>query len=169
MTFTPVGDGARTSTLSLSYNDGGAAQVAARAVTGTATTKALLNIYDWNGRERRPAVTGGNGPPFDFGVWGVAVDHQFTLRNDGGGPATMIGSAGSMGTGFAWKDGTYPGSGGDCGATLAVGATCTAGGHVHAQRRRDAVRPGARRLQRRRRDAHGDPRDDGNADRRAPT
>ena len=43
------GDGARTSTLSLSYNDGGTTQVAARAVTGTATTKALLNVYDYNG------------------------------------------------------------------------------------------------------------------------
>ncbi len=57
-------------------------------------------------------------------MWGVPVDHEFTVRNDGGGPATMAGSAGAMGTGFSWKDGTYPGTGGDCGAMLAIGATC---------------------------------------------
>ena len=123
VTFTPVGDGARTSTLSLSYNDGGTTQVAARAVTGTATTKALLNVYDYNG-QNGPDGPSGNGPPYDFGVWGVAVDHEFTVRNDGGGPATMAGSAGALGTGFSWKDGTYPGTGGDCGAMLAIGATC---------------------------------------------
>src|SRR4029079_5619757 len=67
VTFTPAGDGARTSTLSLSYNDGGATQVAARALTGTATTKAMLNIYDFNGQSG-PAGNGGNGPPYDFGI-----------------------------------------------------------------------------------------------------
>jgi hypothetical protein len=34
-------------------------------------------------------------------------------------------SGGAMGTGFAWKDGVYPGTGGDCGPSLAKGATCT--------------------------------------------
>jgi hypothetical protein len=123
VTFTPTGDGGRTSTLSLAYNDGATTQVAARALTGTATTKAMLNIYDWNG-PNGPEGNGGNGAPLDYGVWGVAADHEFTVRNDGGGPATMMASAGTLGTGFNWKDGTYPGTGGDCGAMLAVGATC---------------------------------------------
>jgi hypothetical protein len=123
VTFTAAGDGVRSSTLSISYYDGGAAQIAARALTGTATTKALLNVYDWNG-QTPPDGPASNWPPFDFGVWGVPIDHQFTLRNDGGGPASMAASAGSMGTGFAWKNGNYPGTGGDCGATLAAGATC---------------------------------------------
>ena len=39
-----------------------------------------------------------------------------------------------------------------------------AGGHVHAQRPGDAVRSGAGRVQRRRRHAHRDPRDDGHTD-----
>jgi len=124
VTFTPMGDAARTSTLSVSYNDGANTQVVARALTATATTKAMLNIYDWNG-QNGPESSGGNGPPYDFGVWGVPVDHEFTVRNDGGGPATMMGSAGAMGTGFGWKNVNYPGSiGGDCGGMLAVGATC---------------------------------------------
>jgi len=96
----------------------------ARALTATATTKAMLTIYDFNG-PNGPEGSGGNGGPYDFGVWGVPVDHEFTVRNDGGGPATMMASAGSMGTGFAWKNANYPGSnGGDCGGMLAVGATC---------------------------------------------
>ena len=107
VTFTPMGDGSRTSTLSLAYNDGSSAEVAARAITGTATTKAMLTIYDWNGPER-PRGAGANGPPMDYGIWGVPVDHEFTVRNDGGGPATMVGNGGTMGTGFNWKDGTTP-------------------------------------------------------------
>src|SRR5262249_38242932 len=49
VTFTPSGDGARAGTLSISYSDGAATQVAVRALAGTATSKALLNIYDWTG------------------------------------------------------------------------------------------------------------------------
>jgi hypothetical protein len=120
--FSPSGDGQQASTLSIAYNDGVAARAATRALTGTATTKAMIDIYDWDNPP--PGGFGNNGPPFDFGVWGVANDHTFTLRNDGGGPASMMASGGSMGTGFAFKDGNYPGTTGDCGPTLAVGATC---------------------------------------------
>jgi len=124
VTFTPMGDGQRDGTLSLAYDDGGTTQIVARALTGTATTKAILNIYDWDG-QNGPEGSGGNGPPFDYGVWGVPVDHEFTVRNDGGGTATMIASGGTLGTGFAWKNGTFPGSpGGDCTGQLLVGATC---------------------------------------------
>ena len=54
----------------------------------------------------------------------------------------MAASAGSMGTGFAWKDGNYPGTGGDCGAMLAVGATCKLVVTFTPSGKRDVVRPG---------------------------
>ena len=104
-------------------------EVVTRGLTGTSTTHAVVNIYDFSG----PGGVGVNGqqgggapPPFDFMVWGVATDHQFTLRNDGGGPATSLATGGAMGTGFAWQGGTFPGTNGNCGPTLAIGATCTA-------------------------------------------
>jgi hypothetical protein len=124
--FTPSGDGPLAATLSISYRDGTVTQVATRALAGTATTKAIVNVYDWTG----PSGLGGgpgpgmNPPPFDYGVWGVPIIHTFTLRNDGGGPATMLASGGAMGTGFAWEDGAFPGTTGDCTGMLAVGGTC---------------------------------------------
>jgi hypothetical protein len=37
----------------------------------------------------------------------------------------MVSSGGSLGTGFAWKDGSFPGTGGTCTAMLASAAACT--------------------------------------------
>src|SRR5262249_304398 len=127
VTFTPAGDGPLAGTLSIGYSDGASAQVAVRALAATATSKALLNIYDWTDQYGQPnspgpSNQGANVPPFDYGVWGVPIDHTFTIRNDGGGPATMMASAGALGTGFSWKNVNYPGMGGDCGTGLAVGA-----------------------------------------------
>jgi hypothetical protein len=127
VTFSPSGDGPRTSTLSVSYNDGGTTQVATRVLTGTATTKALVNVYDWWDSQggSKPGNQSWTPPPYDYGLWGLPVEHTFTLRNDGGGAASMLANGGSMGTGFAWKDGSYPGTGGDCMTSLGVGATCS--------------------------------------------
>jgi hypothetical protein len=127
VTFSPSGDGPRTGTASVSYNDGSATQVATRVLTGTATTKALINVYDWWGPQGggNPGSQTWTPPPYDFGLWGLPVEHSFTLRNDGGGAASMVSNGGSMGTGFAWKDGSYPGTGGDCMTSLGVGGTCT--------------------------------------------
>jgi hypothetical protein len=122
VTFKPTDDGPHASTLSLSYLDGVASAAAVRALTGTATTKAVVTITDWSSAP----PPGSSPPPYDFGVWGFAVDHAFTVRNDGGGPATLLADGGAMGTGFAWRGGSYPGTnGGDCGSTLLAGATCT--------------------------------------------
>jgi hypothetical protein len=124
VTFTPSGNGPSTSTLTISYSDGSTAQLATRSLTAASTTHAVVNIYDWSG-PGMTAPTAGS-PPFDYGVWGVATDHPFTLRNDGGGPATLLGTGAAMGTGFAWQGGTFPGTTGNCTGSLAVGATCTA-------------------------------------------
>ena len=126
VTFSSSGNGLRSSALSVTYNDGTAAQAATRAINATATTKAVINVYDWYNPQGNspPGSQSWNPPPYDYGVWGVPVEHQFTLRNDGGGAASVMADGGSLGTGFAWKDGHYPGTGGTCGTSLAVGATC---------------------------------------------
>jgi hypothetical protein len=124
VTFTPSSNGPSSSTLTVSYSDGSTTQLATRALTAASTTHALVNIYDWSGPDM--SVPSADSPPFDYGVWGVATDHPFTLRNDGGGPATLLTTGAAMGTGFAWQGGTFPGTTGDCIGSLAVGATCTA-------------------------------------------
>ena len=125
VTFAPSGNGPATSTLTIAYAAGATTAHATRALTGTATTHAIVNVYDFFGPDGGgPSLN--NRTPFDYHVWGVATDYQFTVRNDGGGPATMLASGGAMGTGFAWQGGAFPGTNGNCLTTLAAGATCTA-------------------------------------------
>jgi hypothetical protein len=119
VTFTPVGNGARSSTLTVGYNDGHTGQTATRSLMGTAVAQAFLRFYDWQGPNQPIPWS-----PFDYGTWGTTTDHTFTISNDGGAQATVIADGGSMGAGFAWKGGTFPGTGGTCGATLNKGATC---------------------------------------------
>ncbi|HEY3358685.1 MAG TPA: choice-of-anchor D domain-containing protein [Polyangia bacterium] len=109
--FTPTGDGARASTITLAYTDAGGGHGASRAVTATATTRAFVQILDWDG----------SGPPmspFDYGTWGHATPHTFTVTNQGAQDASLTPAA------FATADFRYAG-GGDCGAALAHGASCT--------------------------------------------
>ena len=65
------------------------------------------------------------GSGFDYGFTAVPRDHTFYVRNIGGRPATEVGDGGKLGEGFAYKDGTYPGTGGTCGSSLAAGDLCT--------------------------------------------
>jgi hypothetical protein len=120
VTFTPSGSGARSSELAVGYNDGHAGQTATRALMGTAVAQAFLRFYDWQGPNQPIPWS-----PFDYGTWGIATDHTFTISNDGGAQATGIADGGGMGAGFAWKGGTFPGTGGTCTTTtLNKGTTC---------------------------------------------
>ena len=94
----------------------------------------MLNIYDYNG-PNGPEGAGANGPPMDYGVWGVPVDHEFTVRNDGGGPATMVGNGGTMGTGFSLEGRQLPGHRRRLRRHAGGERDLQAGGHVHAERR----------------------------------
>jgi hypothetical protein len=122
VTFTPVGSGARGSTITLEYNDGGnpGAQVS-KGLMGSAISGPLLRVYDWSG----PGGGSGTPPPFDYGTWGVSVYHQFTITNDGNAAAANIADGATLGGNFAYQGGTYPGTNGDCGTSLASGASCT--------------------------------------------
>lgn len=63
---------------------------------------------------------------YNFGTlyaWQV-VEKTFTVTNNGALTATSM-SGGSIGVPFAFKGGSYPGTGGSCGSTLAAGSNCT--------------------------------------------
>ena len=83
-----------------------------RDITGVGANPALLNISD--------------GATFDFGVIAAnsSVEHTFTVDNVGGTPSTSMSGLG-LAAPFSFKDGSYPGTGGSCGASLNNGAQCT--------------------------------------------
>jgi hypothetical protein len=109
--FSPTQASAGTATLSLSYNDGGAQQMATRDVSATAVAPAALVVSD--------------GPTYDFGAVAVngAAGHVFFVSNTGGWPASSVGP-GALMPPFQFLGGAWPGFGGDCGAVLAPGASC---------------------------------------------
>ncbi len=75
-----------------------------------------------------PAVLSvSDGPIYDFGVKQVATvtPHAFTVSNTGGKDATAMTGSFYLSVSFSFEGGTYPGTGGTCGASLAPGATCT--------------------------------------------
>lgn len=67
-----------------------------------------------------------DGSLFSYGTVGVgsSLDHTFTLTNTGGSTATSMGGGG-LAAPFTFVGGSYPGTGGTCGATLAPAGNCT--------------------------------------------
>ncbi len=112
VTYAPVGTGAHSSSMNLGYNDGVTIQSSNRAVTGTGAAPASLSLSD--------------GPTYDYGsiANGGTAEKSFTLTNGGGVPATAV-SGGGLAAPFAFKGGTFPGTGGTCTSTLNASATCT--------------------------------------------
>ncbi|MCC7402812.1 MAG: choice-of-anchor D domain-containing protein, partial [Bdellovibrionales bacterium] len=112
VTYAPTTTGAHSDTIDLTYSDGVGSATASRDVTGTGTTAAQLTISD--------------APTYDFGTQalGASVDKSFTVNNTGGTDATTMSGA-ALVLPFSYKGGTYPGTGGTCGATLAAGANCS--------------------------------------------
>ncbi len=110
--FDPASVGSYTDTLIISYNDSVNAQTAERAIDGESAL-AVLSISD--------------GPTHDFGnlVPGQTTSHTFTVANTGGMQATSLADAGGLAAPFTYQGGSYPGTGGTCGATLNVAASCT--------------------------------------------
>jgi hypothetical protein len=97
----PVGltlGGAVTHTMSILDDDGGVA---------------LLTISDGGANDFGPALIG------------TPTDKTFTISNGGSAIATSMVVATPLMTPFDFKDGSYPGTGGDCGAVVAVAGSCT--------------------------------------------
>jgi hypothetical protein len=112
VTFAPATTGAAADTMDLTYNNGVSAQTSSRDVQGTGATAASITIS--------------NGATYSFGTvaQGSSTDKSFTLTNGGGVSATGL-SGGGLAAPYAFKGGSYPGTGGSCLTTLAAAATCT--------------------------------------------
>ncbi|MCB0367731.1 MAG: choice-of-anchor D domain-containing protein, partial [Bdellovibrionales bacterium] len=111
VTYSPVSTGGHADTVQIDYFDGVVSKNSTRDLTGTGADPALLNIS--------------GGPLVDFGnnAIGGTATQLLTVTNAGGVPATGMAGSG-LAAPFSFNGGTYPGSGGNCGATLAAGANC---------------------------------------------
>ncbi len=104
-------------TMIINYNDGLAAQVSSRGINGVAVAPANITITESD--------------PYNFGtvVTGNSASHIFTVTNVGGVAATIASSTTVSGAGLAapfnFTGGVYPGSSGNCGVTIAAGASCS--------------------------------------------
>ena len=65
--------------------------------------------------------------PYDYGTRALTSvnDHTFTVTNNGGVAASSIADGLGLAAPFNWKDGSFPGTGGDCSTGLAASASCT--------------------------------------------
>ena len=110
--LSPTAAGTHNDTMTASYNDGVSSQSALRSLTGMSVTPATLTIS--------------HGATYDFGATAIGgtVTHSFIVSNGGGAPATSMSGTG-LATPYTFLGGGYPGTGGDCGGTLAPAGTCT--------------------------------------------
>ncbi len=105
----------------------------AKVIT-TASSSTRMCIYSLSGQEVTPTTPTpstallaiSNGATYDFGLksTGSSTSYTFTVSNTGGATATSMAGSG-LAAPFTFLGGTYPGTAGTCGATLASGATCT--------------------------------------------
>jgi len=111
VTYAPTTPAISNDTIDINYNDGAALQTSSRDVQGTGVTPALITISEAD--------------PFDFGLIanGGTTTHTFTLTNSGASSAASISEVG-MAAPFNFLGAGYPGTGGDCAATLGPAATC---------------------------------------------
>lgn len=112
--YIPSVTGTTSDTVRIGYNDGQSAQIATRLVTGTAVTTASLALSD--------------GPTFDFGsqLTTTSTTKTFTLTNSGGSTATALAvDSDTLTAPYSYLGGTYPGTGGTCGTSLAGSSSCT--------------------------------------------
>ena len=111
VTYSPAVVGVDTDTIELDYFDGVNTQTSLRDLTGTGVVPAFLTITE--------------APLYDYGTQAVGStsQHTFTLDNIGGAAATTLAEVG-LAVPYQFVGGTYPGTGGTCGTTLANGSQC---------------------------------------------
>lgn len=113
ISYTPITLGAHADSILVDYNDGANAQQASNDLQGTGAPPASLSISETD--------------PYNYGTVPVSgsQSHTFILTNAGGTTATSLTSAATLPTPWRWAGGgAFPGSGGDCVATLAPAANC---------------------------------------------
>ncbi len=110
--YDPTASGVHADTIMIGYIDGAVSQSTSRAIQGTGAAPALLEISD---------------PAWDFGTVspGNPADKIFTISNTGATTATALGVGTALTAPFSYKGGAFPGTGGDCAASIGAGASCT--------------------------------------------
>ncbi len=110
--YSPTAAAPDSSNLEYNYNDGVTGQSEISQLEGYGASPANLAISEAD--------------PYVYPMRGVgfSVNHTFTVTNMGGFSATALNEVGLAGP-FQFVGGTYPGTGGTCGATLTSGASCT--------------------------------------------
>lgn len=113
VTYSPASAGSDSASLDFMYDNGVSTGLTfSLPLDGNAIVPAVLTISD--------------GPSYDFGNvgFGTTPSHTFTVSNSGGLTATTM-NASALGGTFTFKGGSYPGTGGNCGANLSAASTCT--------------------------------------------
>ena len=115
--YNPVASGSNSSTLQLNFNDGLIANNKTAALTATSNTVASLasspSSKDFGTRPTNSS--------------GANNEQTFTITNSGQTTATGL-SGSALGAPYAYKGGTFPGTGGTCtnsGSLAGNNATCT--------------------------------------------
>ncbi|MBI1860721.1 MAG: choice-of-anchor D domain-containing protein [Deltaproteobacteria bacterium] len=112
--YTPSAAVLSSDTLRLTYNDGTSTQSATRAMQGTGQTPASLSVSD------------GATYTYPDTYETLTADKTFTVTNAGSATATSFSNTTpALAAPYGYKGGSYPGTGGTCGASLAGSATCT--------------------------------------------
>lgn len=113
VTFSPTAAATFNDSIEINYKSGVTVKMSSRAVSGTGTGVP------------RATLTLNGGAPYNFGVksTGSTSEFAFNVANTGSRGALTMSGAGLTGP-FRFKGGTYPGTGGTCGAALADGVTC---------------------------------------------
>ena len=110
--FSPTAALPYSETLSIDYDDGVANQTLSNGLVGTGAL-GFLTITD--------------SPSHDFGpnLINTVVERNFTITNTGDWAVSSLSYSASLAAPFSFKGGGgYPGAGGDCGSSLASGASC---------------------------------------------
>ena len=97
-------------------------------ITLSTSAQVFIPLAYW--QAKRATLIISDATTYDYGQIAINtdVDKIFTLTNNTSVPATSIAAAafsGSNPTNFTWKGGTFPGTGGDCGTTLAANTACS--------------------------------------------
>lgn len=131
LVYTPTEAGNDTATLSLSYFDGTATQSETLDLTGTGEAADDGDDNDGDDDDvvdsTAASLSVSDGATYNFGTLNIITEtasKTFTVSNSGDASATSLTGSG-LAAPFTFSGGTYPGSGGTCGTTLASGASCT--------------------------------------------
>jgi uncharacterized delta-60 repeat protein len=110
--FSPTATGSFNNTVNLGYNDGTTNSTTSLTLTGSGQSLAVLTVAP--------------GPTFNYNTVyaGASTSQLFTLSNSGTLTATSLGVTG-LASPFIYTGGAFPGTGGNCGSTIAGGASCT--------------------------------------------